>query len=225
MKNLFKLFFISISTFSFVHAQSLQNSVDSVSYALGQDIGRSLLGTGATLNSDVLLQSLNEAISGKPSLFNEEQSMTIIQTAMRKAYEEKAKKAMQVNEEFLETNKSKPNVVVTPEGLQYEVLVQGTGANPLATDEVEVHYEGKLIDGTKFDSSYDRNEPIVLTLSRVIEGWKIGIPLMKVGSKYRFYVPANLGYGERAQGEIPAFSTLIFDVELLSIKEKVDEAE
>ncbi|MHC8948905.1 FKBP-type peptidyl-prolyl cis-trans isomerase [Sphingobacterium hungaricum] len=225
MKNLFKLIFISISTFSFAHAQGLQNSVDSVSYALGQDIGRSLVGTGATLNAEVLLQSLNEAISGKPSLFNEEQSMTIIQTAMRKAYEEKAAKAIKVNEDFLESNKTKPNIVVTPEGLQYEVLVQGTGANPLATDEVEVHYEGKLIDGTKFDSSYDRNEPIVLTLNRVIEGWKIGIPLMKVGSKYRFYVPASLGYGERAQGEIPAFSTLIFDVELLSIKEKVDEPE
>ena len=120
-------------------------------------------------------------------------------------------------EEFLEQNKKRAEVKVTEEGVQYEILREGDGAQPTAESEVEVHYRGTLIDGTQFDSSYDRNEPIKLYLNRVIEGWKIGIPLMKVGSKYKFYVPQHLGYGERDSGPIPPYSTLIFEVELLNI--------
>lgn len=120
--------------------------------------------------------------------------------------------------DFLAENKKKPNIKVTAEGLQYEVLVEGEGAYPTSSEEVVVHYKGTLIDGEKFDSSYDRNEPLTLNLDRVIEGWKIGIPLMRIGSKYKFYVPYNLAYGERATGSIPAFSTLIFEVELLGVK-------
>ena len=120
-------------------------------------------------------------------------------------------------EEFLASLKSNPAVKATPEGVLYEVLVEGTGSQPKATDEVKVHYAGYLINGEKFDSSYDRGEPINLRLNQVIEGWKIAVPLMKVGSKYKLYVPYNLAYGERDSGKIPAFSTLIFEIELLDI--------
>jgi FKBP-type peptidyl-prolyl cis-trans isomerase FklB len=121
------------------------------------------------------------------------------------------------NEEFLETNRLKEGVHVTESGLQYEVLKQGKGAMPKATDKVKVHYHGTLIDGTVFDSSVDRGEPAEFGLNQVIPGWTEGLQLMNVGSKYKFYIPQELGYGKNNAGSIPPFSTLIFEVELLDI--------
>lgn len=121
-------------------------------------------------------------------------------------------------EKFLAENKLKEGVIVTESGLQYEVLKMGKGKKPAATDRVKVHYHGTLIDGTVFDSSVDRGEPIVFGLNQVIAGWTEGVQLMPVGSKFRFYIPQNLGYGERAAGSIPPYSTLIFEVELLGIE-------
>lgn len=119
---------------------------------------------------------------------------------------------------FLEQNKTKPGVITTASGLQYEVLQPGTGTvHPKATDTVSVHYHGTLIDGTVFDSSVQRGEPISFPLNRVIAGWTEGVPLMVEGEKVRFFIPSNLAYGNRAMGKIPAGSTLIFDVELLKI--------
>ena len=119
---------------------------------------------------------------------------------------------------FLEQNKTKPGVITTASGLQYEVLQPGTGTvHPKATDSVSVHYHGTLIDGTVFDSSVQRGEPISFPLNRVIAGWTEGVPLMVEGEKVRFFIPSNLAYGNRAMGKIPAGSTLIFDVELLKI--------
>lgn len=119
---------------------------------------------------------------------------------------------------FLEQNKTKPGVITTASGLQYEVLQPGTGTvHPKATDTVSVHYHGTLIDGTVFDSSVQRGEPISFPLNRVIAGWIEGVPLMVEGEKVRFFIPSNLAYGNRAMGKIPAGSTLIFDVELLKI--------
>ena len=119
---------------------------------------------------------------------------------------------------FLEQNKTKPGVITTASGLQYEVLQPGTGTvHPKATDTVSVHYHGALIDGTVFDSSVQRGEPISFPLNRVIAGWTEGVPLMVEGEKVRFFIPSNLAYGNRAMGKIPAGSTLIFDVELLKI--------
>lgn len=121
-------------------------------------------------------------------------------------------------EAFLEQNKSKPGVMTTASGLQYQVLQPGTGtAHPKASDTVSVHYHGTLIDGTVFDSSVQRGEPISFPLNRVIAGWTEGVPLMVEGEKTRFFIPSNLAYGNRAMGKIPAGSTLIFDVELLKI--------
>jgi len=189
----------------------LTNIKDSLSYALGVDIANSLKQSGFDLNTIALTEALTKHIADKPILIAEDQTSSIISAAM---IEMRSKPGR----DFLTENKKNPNVRVTPEGLQYEVLVEGEGAYPTSTDEVVVHYKGTLIDGEKFDSSYDRNEPLTLNLDRVIEGWKLGIPLMRIGSKYKFFVPYNLAYGERATGAIPAFSTLIFEVELLGVK-------
>lgn len=197
---------------------SLKTSNDSLSYALGVDVVSNLKNAGFDINPEIFYKGLSKALKGEPLLMTEEQNMDVIQKEVIKNYEKKNAELKKPGEEFLAKNKQRPEVKITPEGIQYEVLQEGTGEQPTADSEVEVHYKGTLIDGTQFDSSYDRNESLTLNLNRVIEGWKIGIPLMKVGSKYRFYIPYNLAYGERASGAIPAFSTLIFDVELLDIK-------
>ncbi|MBQ0033989.1 MAG: FKBP-type peptidyl-prolyl cis-trans isomerase [Bacteroidales bacterium] len=121
-------------------------------------------------------------------------------------------------ERFLAENKLKEGVVTTESGLQYEVIKEGKGAKPVATDRVKVHYHGTLIDGTVFDSSVERGEPIVFGLNQVIAGWTEGVQLMSVGSKYRFFIPQELAYGSRQAGQIPPYSTLIFEVELLGIE-------
>ena len=120
-------------------------------------------------------------------------------------------------EDFLAQNGKREEVTTTESGLQYEVLEEGDGAQPTREDQVTVHYKGELLDGTVFDSSYDRGEPATFPLNRVIPGWTEGVQLMKVGAKYKFYIPPELGYGSRDQGKIPPNSTLIFQVELLSI--------
>ena len=137
---------------------------------------------------------------------------------MKHNQEVKTEKLTKAGRDFLAQNAKKPGIKVTPSGLQYEVLKQGDGAVPTKTDKVKVNYEGKLIDGTVFDSSYQRGEPAVFGLNQVIKGWTEGIALMPVGSKWRLYIPQNLGYGERQTGKIPPYSTLIFDVELLGIE-------
>ena len=130
----------------------------------------------------------------------------------------KTEKLTKAGKDFLAQNAKKPGIKTTASGLQYEVLKQGNGAVPTKTDKVKVNYEGKLIDGTVFDSSYQRGEPAVFGLNQVIKGWTEGIALMPVGSKWRLYIPQELGYGERQSGKIPPYSTLIFDVELLGIE-------
>jgi FKBP-type peptidyl-prolyl cis-trans isomerase FklB len=130
----------------------------------------------------------------------------------------KTEKLTKAGREFLAQNAKKPGVKTTASGLQYEVLKQGDGAVPQKTDKVKVNYEGKLIDGTVFDSSYQRGEAAVFGLNQVIKGWTEGLAMMSVGSKWRLYIPQELGYGERQAGKIPPYSTLIFDVELLGIE-------
>lgn len=198
-------------------APLLKNTNDSLSYALGIDVASNLKKAGFNIQSDMFKEGLKAALNGDSLLLTEDQKMQVIQQEYEKAYEQKVAEQKKPGEDFLEQNKKRPEVKVTEEGVQYEILREGDGAQPTAESEVEVHYRGTLIDGTQFDSSYDRNEPIKLYLNRVIEGWKIGIPLMKVGSKYKFFIPQHLGYGERDSGPIPPYSTLIFEVELLNI--------
>ncbi|MDQ3846406.1 MAG: FKBP-type peptidyl-prolyl cis-trans isomerase, partial [Bacteroidota bacterium] len=134
--------------------------------------------------------------------------------------EAKSKPNIEAGKQFLETNKTKAGVQTTPSGLQYEVVVQGSGAKPTINDTVVCHYAGRLIDGTEFDNSYKRGEPATFPVSGVIKGWTEALQLMPVGSKYKLYIPYNLAYGTNEAGPIPPGSLLIFDVELLKINGK-----
>lgn len=199
----------------------LKNSKDSLSYALGTDIARSLKTAGFDLDTKMLFEGLSSSYKGNSVLINEDKSSELIQAAAVRAKEQKNAELRKPGEEFLAKNKQKPNIIVTEDGVQYEVLIQGQGAQPTVSDEVVVHYLGTLPNGEKFDSTYDRNEPLSLSLQSVIRGWQLGVPLMRVGSKYRFYIPYNLAYGERGSGpKIPPFTPLIFEVELLDVKGK-----
>ncbi|GGH27056.1 FKBP-type peptidyl-prolyl cis-trans isomerase [Sphingobacterium alkalisoli] len=220
MNKFLPLIFVSSLVASTAQAQSLATSKDSLSYALGRDIGSSLKNAGFDIDIQVLSEAISSSLAQQEGVFGDEQNSQIIQGAVKKLMDERNAVLRQPGEDFLAKNKTNPNIKITAEGVQYEVLVQGEGIQATVEDEVVVHYKGSLIDGKQFDSSYDRGEPVNLDLDRVIEGWKIGIPLMKTGSKYKFYIPYHLGYGERGAGEIPAFSTLIFEVELLEIKAK-----
>lgn len=200
--------------------------MDKVSYALGIGIGRQLSQMGAAdLNIDDFAQAIKDVIAGDLKLGDAE-AQQIVQEFFAKQEEkqkaeaaEKGKAAKQDGEKFLAENGRKEGVITTASGLQYQVLREGNGQSPKATDTVECHYEGTLIDGTKFDSSYDRGQTATFPLNQVIAGWTEGLQLMKEGGKYRFFIPYELGYGERGAGaSIPPFSTLVFDVELVSVK-------
>ncbi|HEX8316612.1 MAG TPA: FKBP-type peptidyl-prolyl cis-trans isomerase [Flavisolibacter sp.] len=202
-----------------VAAKPLKNSTDSLSYALGVSVATFYKQQGVkNLNTTMLSKALSDVLAGKKTVLNENQCNSIIMGYMQKAEEEKSRPNVAEGQRFLEQNRTKPNVKVTATGLQYEVITLGKGARPLATDTVVVNYRGTLINGTEFDNSYQRGEPISFALNRVIPGWTEGLQLMPAGSKYKFYIPHQLGYGLNGAGSIPAGSTLIFEVELLSIK-------
>lgn len=194
----------------------LATKTDSVSYAFGRDIGGTLKNLEITnWNKELIGKAIVSALDGQNSLIEEDQLRMVIQSAVTEAREIKEKENLAKEEAFFTENAKKTTVKTTEEGLQYEVLVEGTGEKPTRENEVTVHYTGTLLDGKKFDSSLDRNEPLKMKLDRVIEGWKIGVPLMSKGAKYRFYVPSKLGYGSQNMGVIPPNSILIFDIELL----------
>lgn len=201
-------------------AQVLKSASDSVSYALGIDVGSSLASNGVSIIPESFLKGLNDGVQGSSRLIGQEEGIRIIKAAFAKAAEEKASLMKKEETTFFESIKNKAGVQHLSDGLYYEVLKEGSGAKPTATDEVTVHYKGALANGKVFDSSYDRGEPIDLGLDRVIRGWQLGIPLMSVGAKYRLYIPSELGYGERgAGGDIPPYSALVFEIELLGIKD------
>lgn len=200
---------------------------DSIAYAIGINIGANLLKDDLFLNLDMIKAGLNDALYTKTPVLTTEQVEAVFQTFSAQMQEKQMKKQeaegavnIEKGKKFLEENKKKPNIKVTASGLQYEVISEGTGAKPTATDKVKVHYIGTLIDGTKFDSSVDRGEPVSFPLGNVIKGWTEGLQLMTVGSKYKFYIPAELAYGERGapQGKIGPNEALIFVVELIEIE-------
>lgn len=201
------------------------NDVDSMSYALGINVGESLLKNLKTLpegkyNLDLFLNAFNKSMKGDSTLMKTETAAEYFKSFITKAQVKDAEIKKAAGEKFLEENKTKDSVKTTASGLQYQVLVATDGLKPQATDTVKVNYQGFLIDGTKFDSSVDRGEPVTFPLNQVIPGWTEGVQLMSVGSKYKFFVPYVLGYGEKGAGNgvIPAYATLIFEVELLDIK-------
>lgn len=212
--------------FKTIHTNYNYLNMDKVSYALGLGIGQQLSDMGAKgLNIDDFSQAIKDVIAGtKPQISNEE-AQSLVQTffqeqeaKQRAAAAEKGKVAMAEGQNFLNENAKKEGVITLPSGLQYQVLSEGTGKKPKATDQVKCHYEGMLVDGTLFDSSIQRGEPATFGLNQVIAGWTEGLQLMKEGAKYRFFIPYHLGYGEHGAGSsIPPFATLIFDVELIEV--------
>ncbi len=198
---------------------------DSLAYSIGVNMGVNLLKDSLILNPELIKAGLEDMLMARTARLTKEQSEENFKTLNKRMMEKQAamnKASGDVNKvkgyQFLEENKKKEGVKVTPSGLQYKVIQEGTGVQPLATDQVEVHYEGTLIDGTKFDSSYDRNETITFPLNGVIRGWTEGLQLMKEGAIYMLYIPAELGYGERgAGGVIGPNETLVFKVELKKV--------
>ncbi|MBR3413888.1 MAG: FKBP-type peptidyl-prolyl cis-trans isomerase [Bacteroidales bacterium] len=201
--------------------------MDKLSYAMGLNIGLQLkqMGLGNRLEVKDFGDAVNDILQGNALKLNPDEANSLLNnffTELEKEQNAKnaeaGKAAKSEGEKFLAENAKKPGVVVTASGLQYEVLNEGTGRSPKATDTVRCHYHGTLIDGTVFDSSYQRNQPADFGLNQVIAGWTEGVQLMKEGAKYRFYLPYDLAYGEHGAGaSIPPYAALIFDVELLKV--------
>ncbi len=199
-----------------VRNPQLKNMGEQIGKSIKEQEANGLVGEPSLVTDFALIkQGFINGMMGDESQFDGQSAGEYIQATLNHI---KYGDTKEQGEKFLAENKLKEGVIVTESGLQYEVLKMGKGKKPAATDRVKVHYHGTLIDGTVFDSSVERGEPIVFGLNQVISGWTEGVQLMPVGSKFRFYIPQNLGYGERAAGSIPPYSTLIFEVELLGIE-------
>jgi FKBP-type peptidyl-prolyl cis-trans isomerase len=210
----------SCNTKSGITSTKVKTAEDSLAYSLG--IASYFYYQGDSLNIDPVLfaKGMIDSQNGKNAL-DETAAQGYVMTFMQKRQAEKMKaqfgKNIDEGEKFLAENKKRDGIQETASGLQYEVITMGTGPKPAAEEVVKVHYTGTLADGTKFDSSVDRGEPAVFGVNQVIKGWQEGIQLMPVGSKFKFYIPYELGYGEQGTGPIPPYSTLVFEVELLEI--------
>jgi FKBP-type peptidyl-prolyl cis-trans isomerase FklB len=204
----------------------LKDQKDKASYSIGYDIGETFKKQKIEVNVDALIAGLTEAMSGKEAAMTKEDREKTLQTFQKEMMEkqmaasnEAGAKNQAEGEKFLAENKKKDGVKTTASGLQYKVLKEGSGESPKETDTVVTNYRGTLIDGTEFDSSYKRNEPATFPVNRVIKGWTEALQLMKPGAKYQLFIPSALAYGERGAGQqIGPNATLIFEVELLSIK-------
>ncbi|WP_193073724.1 FKBP-type peptidyl-prolyl cis-trans isomerase [Pseudomonas sp. FME51] len=192
-----------------------------VSYGIGRQMGDQLLSSNIPdLAVDLVMAGLRDAYTQQPSQVDEVAMQAAFQTLQEKMQalgEESARAAGKAGLEFLERNAARDGVVTLPSGLQYEVVNAGTGATPTASSTVRTHYEGTLISGEVFDSSYKRGQPAEFPVGGVIAGWTEALQLMQEGAKWRLYIPSNLAYGERAAGSIPPHSTLIFDIELIAV--------
>lgn len=193
--------------------------MDKISYALGLGIGQQIKSMNIeNFSIEDFARSIADVLEGKETAFSSREAQVMLQDYFTKKQKEEAQAHIAKGKAYLDANAKKPGVIVTKSGLQYEVLQEGTGKSPKATDTVRCHYEGRLLDGTVFDSSYKRSQPADFGLNQVIPGWTEGVQLMKEGAKYRFTIPYLLAYGEQGAGaSIPPFSTLVFDVELIKV--------
>ena len=206
---------------------SLKSQKDKISYIIGLDIGNNLKRQGADIDLDTLLRGMKDALSGNKPLLSEDEMRevtTAFRQEMAKKQAEETKKLAEKNkkegEAFLEENKKKEGVKTLPSGLQYKVITEGSGKSPTESDTVTVNYRGTFVDGTEFDSSYKRGEPATFPVKGVIAGWVEALPLMKEGAKWQLFIPPGLAYGETGAGNaIGPNATLIFEVELISIKD------
>lgn len=194
--------------------------MDKLSYALGMSMASNLMNSGfRNLDVDSFVKAFTEIMQEATPELSPQEANQIIQEYFSRKQGEMLSENLEKGQKFLEENKNKENVVTLPSGLQYEILTEGRGPKPKATDKVRCHYHGTLIDGTVFDSSVQRGQPAVFGVNQVIKGWVEALQLMPVGSKWRLYIPSNLAYGERGAGNsIQPNSALIFDVELLGIE-------
>jgi FKBP-type peptidyl-prolyl cis-trans isomerase len=213
---------------------NLESAQDSLSYVFGADVGAKikvqLTSMGLDVDAGVVSGAVKDVLSGADLKLSDAETKAVIKNyssgreaeAAKKAHGGGAYEAAQANlkagQEFLVENASKEGVVVLDSGLQYRVITEGGGASPKATDRVTVHYAGRLLDGSEFDSSYKRGKPATFALNGVIKGWTEGLQLMKEGATYEFYIPGDLAYGSRGRPSIPANATLIFKVELIKVE-------
>lgn len=217
-------FLLSCEKLPFLKEKSvpIQTEEEKISYMLGYILAENTKKSESLLNPEAFLQGVKDNIKNKDPVLSEEDKTAVKNKIKRKA-ELKEKKEQEEHhkmesQNFLEENKKREEVKTTESGLQYEILEEGKGANPKLTDQVEVHYKGTLIDGSEFDSSYKREKTAKFPLNAVIKGWQEGLQIMKEGAKYKFYIPAELGYGSQGAGaKIPPHSTLIFEVELIKV--------
>lgn len=199
----------------------LKDLTDSASYAIGISVANYYKQMGVTeINTDLVSKAIHDILGGDSALINDNDANKLMNDFLTKLMTKKSKGTIDAGEKFLAENKLRPGVKTTASGLQYEVIKEGTGIKPALQDTFVCHYSGTYIDGTKFDASYDRGEPLTLPLTSVIKGWTEGLQLMPVGSKYKLYIPYQLGYGPSDYMSIPGGSVLIFEMELLDVKKK-----
>lgn len=214
---------VAITSCNSVASTKMNNEVDSVSYALGMlngdGFGKNLATVpGEKLNYDILLATFTEAVKGKTDFaMTPEIAQQYVQEYFQKAQTKVADDAKQKGQAFLDENKTKAGVITTESGLQYRVETEGSGEKPAETDNVKVHYKGTLLDGTTFDSSYERGEPATFGVNQVIKGWTEALKLMPTGSKYTLWIPSDLAYGPTGSQAIGPNETLVFEVELIEI--------
>ena len=197
----------------------LATELDTISYLLGTNLAKDLADNGGMTEIDKrsLLHGMQRVFDGKEMELSEADAKAFMQSYFTKVKEKQTEEATSKGREFLEENKTKEGVQVTPSGLQYKIITKGEGAIPTREDDVSVHYTGMFIDGKVFDSSVERGQPLSLSTTGVIPGWTEALTMMPVGSKWELTIPSELGYGERGSGPIPGNSVLVFEVELLDI--------
>jgi len=196
----------------------LESEADKFSYGLGMMIGERVLKQYGEVNYDLVLQGMKAQHNGEATQMTIEEASIALDAHLENTFTAQTDANKQRGEDFLKKNAEMEGIKVTASGIQYRVMTEGDGAKPTASDQVTVHYRGTLIDGTEFDSSYSRGAPASFALNQVIPGWTEGVQLMSVGSKYQFFIPYNMAYGERgAGGSIGPFEALIFEIELIEI--------
>ena len=218
--------FLFASAFCFAGEKpELKDQKDKESYSLGYQFGQAMKAQGVDINLEAYNAGIQDALGGtKPSLSPEEMNKTVselqkrVMAARQKELKEIGERNLAAGKAFMEENKKKEGVKTLPSGLQYKVLTEGSGKTPKAADQVTVNYKGAFINGAEFDSSYKRGKPATFQADKVMRGWTEALQLMKEGSKWQLFIPPELGYGERGKGPIPPNSTLIFEVELISVK-------
>ena len=203
-------------------ANPLKSLTDSASYAIGVSVANFYRQQGISkLNAAVVAKAISDVSGNKTLLISDLEANSVMMRCINQAQEQKSRPNVAAGEKFLASNKTKANVKTTATGLQYEVITQGSGARPAAEDTVVCHYRGTLLDGTEFDNSYKRGEPITIPVGGVIKGWTEALQLMPEGSKYKLYIPQQLAYGTPELQQIPAGSLLIFEVELLKVNKGI----